>query len=162
MGKKDTVTKDYVKNTKVFADLFNFLLYDGRQVINPDRLHELDSTAIALPFGDDGAVLPVQKFRDELKYLSAMEDETAYLVLGVESQSEINYAMPVKNMLYDAPQYSGQVTSAAKSHRETRRAEKIRKIRVCFTGAMGRSVVYSRNAERTGSGNSVFCSELQD
>lgn len=142
MGKKDTVTKDYVKNTKVFADLFNFLLYDGRQVINPDRLRELDSTAIALPFGDDGTVFPVQKFRDELKYLSAMEDETAaYLVLGVESQSEVNYAMPVKNMLYDALQYSGQVTSAARSRRETRRAEKIRKIKELknFTPACGRS-----------------------
>lgn len=129
MGKIDTVTKEYMRDTKVFADLFNYWLYDGRQVIDPEKLHELDTTEIALPFGEDGAVLPVQRFRDGLMSLSAMEDETAaYLVLGAEYESKSNYAMPVKNMLYDALQYSGQISQAAKSVKNARKAEKIRKI----------------------------------
>ena len=29
MGQKDTITKDYIRNTEVFADAFNYLLYEG-------------------------------------------------------------------------------------------------------------------------------------
>lgn len=31
MGKKDTLTKDYMKNTQVFADAFNHLIYQGKK-----------------------------------------------------------------------------------------------------------------------------------
>lgn len=119
MGRKDTVTKDYMKDTKVFADAFNYLIYGGRQVIDPDKLHEMDTAAIAVPYGTNGASVPVQKFRDELKYLTAMEDErTAYLVMGIENQSGIHYAMPVKNMVYDSMQYGEQVSRASKSYQK--------------------------------------------
>ena len=112
MSRKDTITKEYMKDTKVFADAFNFLIYGGKQVIKPHKLHEMDTTAIALPYGTNGASVPIQKYRDELKYLTAMEDETAaYLILGIENQSEINYAMPVKDMLYDSLQYADQISS---------------------------------------------------
>ena len=62
--KADTITKDYVKDADVFADIFNYYIYGGRQVILPEQLTERDSTKIALPYGADGAVVPVQKFRD--------------------------------------------------------------------------------------------------
>lgn len=42
-----------VKNVKwpeVFADLFNHLIYGGRNVIQPEELLELDTTEIFLPF----------------------------------------------------------------------------------------------------------------
>ena len=32
MGVKDTVTKDYMNDPRIFADAFNFLLYNGKQV----------------------------------------------------------------------------------------------------------------------------------
>lgn len=91
-------------------------------MINPERLHSLDTTVISIPHGVDGCEVPVQKYRDGLKYLTAMEDESAvYLMLGVENQSEIHYAMPVKNMVYDALQYAQQVEHIAKVHRNARR-----------------------------------------
>lgn len=125
MSRKDTVTKDYMKDTKVFADAFNLLIYGGRQVIDPDKLHEMDTTALSLPYGTEGAAVPVQRYRDELKYLTAMEDETAaYLILGIENQSGIHYAMPVKDMLYDSLQYADQVNQAAKSYRSARKKKK--------------------------------------
>lgn len=43
MSDKDTVTKEFMRDTKVFADVFNLLLYDGKQVINPSRLQEKDT-----------------------------------------------------------------------------------------------------------------------
>ena len=38
MGVKDTVTKDYMNDPRIFADAFNFFLYNGRQVILPERI----------------------------------------------------------------------------------------------------------------------------
>ena len=32
MGYADTVTKEYMRNNAVFADAFNYLIYDGAQV----------------------------------------------------------------------------------------------------------------------------------
>lgn len=90
----------------------------GKQVIDPAGLHSVDTAELVLPYGKDGAGTSVQKYRDNLKYLTAMEDEkAAYLVLGVESQSEVHYAMPVRDMLYDAMQYAKQVERAARSYR---------------------------------------------
>lgn len=41
-----------------------------------------------------------------------------FLIIGIENQSEIHYAMPVRNMLYDALNYSGQISEAANLHRQ--------------------------------------------
>ena len=123
--KADTVTKDYVKDAGVFADIFNYYIYGGRQVILPEQLTERDSTKIALPYGADGAVVPVQKFRDVQKLYAAMTDgKMEYVLYGAENQTEIHYAMAVKNNLYDALEYAGQVEEAAKSHRKEMKRKK--------------------------------------
>jgi len=101
LGNTDTLAKQYMSDNRVFADAFNFYLYSGRQVIQPGNLHPMDTTAIAVPFGNGGKRHPVQKYRDVIKYLTAMEDgEMAYLVLGIENQANIHYAMPPRNLLY--------------------------------------------------------------
>ena len=41
----------------------------------PEQLTEYDSTKIALPYGADGTVVPIQKFRDVQKLYAAMTDE---------------------------------------------------------------------------------------
>ena len=123
--KTDTITKDYVKDVGVFADIFNYYIYGGRQVILPEQLTERDSAKMALPYGAEGAVVPVQKFRDVQKLYAAMTDgRMEYVLYGVENQSEIHYAMAVKNNLYDALEYAGQVEEAAKSHRKERKQKK--------------------------------------
>ena len=123
--KADTVTKDYVKDAGVFADIFNYYIYGGRQVILPEHLTERDSTKIALPYGADGAVVPIQRFRDVQKLYAAMTDgNMEYVLYGAENQTEIHYAMAVKNNLYDALEYAGQVEEAAKSHRKEMKRKK--------------------------------------
>ena len=114
MGKKDTITKDYMSDNATFADAFNFLIYGGKQVIKPEQLKELDTTAIALPYGEGERPVPIQKYRDLLKAMT--DGNIAYVLLGIENQSEIHYAMPPKNMLYDAAEYVSQVEDTAKSH----------------------------------------------
>ena len=48
------------------------------------------------------------------------DDSRIYLLLGIEDQSEPHFAMPVKNMVYDALEYAGQVENSARSHREAK------------------------------------------
>lgn len=109
-----------MQDSATFADAFNFLLYGGRQVIRPEQLRPLDTTAIALPYGSEGQPEPIQRFRDVLKMVTAMEDgKRAYLVLVIENQSQIHYAMPVRNMLYDAIQYMTQVEERRQVRRES-------------------------------------------
>ncbi len=123
--KADTITKDYVRDAGVFADIFNYYIYGGRQVILPEQLIERDSTKIALPYGADGAVAPIQKFRDVQKLYAAMTDgKMEYVLYGAENQTEIHFAMAVKNNLYDALEYAGQVEETAKSHRKEMKRKK--------------------------------------
>ena len=121
MGRKDTVTGAYVKQNTIFADAFNYYIFGGQQVIQPDQLKELDTAEIVVPYGADGAGEPEQKYRDVMKSLTAMEDENAaYLLLGIENQSDVHYAMPVKNLVYDTLHYAKQVQEAANSHRKAK------------------------------------------
>ncbi len=123
--KADTVTKDYVKDPAIFADIFNYYVYGGRQVLLPEQLIERDSAKVALPYGTEGAVVPVQKFRDVQKLYAAKTDgRMEYVLYGAENQSEIHYAMAVRNYLYDALEYVMQVEEAAKSHRREMKGKK--------------------------------------
>lgn len=117
LGKIDTITKEYMKDPVIFADVFNKFLYHGKQVIRPESLFEMDSTEIVVPYGEGKAGVPEQKYRDVLK-LMMTDGNIAYCILGCEDQGTIHYAMPVKNMLYDSMQLARQVTKAAKSHRK--------------------------------------------
>ena len=38
MGKFDILCKKYMSNNEVFADAFNYLLYNGKQKIKPEDL----------------------------------------------------------------------------------------------------------------------------
>ena len=58
MGTKDTITKDYMADNRVFADVFNHMLYKGKNVIDPDTLHPLDTTALAVPYGSGTSEIP--------------------------------------------------------------------------------------------------------
>lgn len=124
MGKIDTITKEYMENPVVFADAFNQFLYHGDQRIDPTQLTELDTTGILVPYGADGASVPEQKYRDMLKLLHAMTDgDAAYCVMGIENQTDIHYALPVRNGVYDFLQLSHQVNETAKSHKRATRKE---------------------------------------
>ena len=101
MGQKDTLTKEYISRNDIFADIFNYALHQGTPVIQPQQLMEKDITEIALPMGKDGKMVPVQRYRDILKALVIKETgDTIYAILGIENQSFVHYAMPVKNLFF--------------------------------------------------------------
>ncbi len=121
MGQADIATAKYLRRNEIFADMFNFFLYNGKEVIDPDSLQELDTREIEVPYGgEEDTRQPVLRTRDVIKSVVAMTDERmAYLILGVENQTHIHYAMLVRNMLYDALQYTKQVEEAAALHRKS-------------------------------------------
>ena len=145
---KDTIVKEYIGNPEIFADVFNFFLYDGEQKIKPENLTEKDVTElVTLPAAIKGQELSrevdvsikrsqmhkrskrktdgsnsAQKHRDLLKFAAMMQDSHVnYVILGVENQMEVHYAMPVRNMVYDALQYDKQVAMIAAANRRNKR-----------------------------------------
>ena len=36
MSEKDAITKEYMQDNEIFADAFNYYLYNGEQVIKPE------------------------------------------------------------------------------------------------------------------------------
>ena len=124
MGKRDAVGKKYFANKKRFADLMNAFLFDGKQVVVSQKLRELDpNEMIYLEWGVTKRNKPsredeaIQKVRDILKEAVINYDgHCCYVLLGVENQTDLYYAMAVRSMLYDALNYTQQIADIAKFH----------------------------------------------
>ena len=120
MSTKDTLAKDYMSNNERFADLFNFLLFNGEKVIKAEDLTVQDPTEV-ISLGEGAGLLQEQRPRDLLKNATLMKDDSCYYVLlGLENQSDIQYAMPVKALLYDVLNYGRQVKNISSNHKELR------------------------------------------
>ncbi len=108
-----------MSTNKYFADAFNFYLFDGQPVISSENLNELDPNELLDVYGTSMEEKQIQKWRDILKScviktISGM----VLIILGIENQSEIHYAIPVRTMIYDALNYGSQVEEASRKHRE--------------------------------------------
>lgn len=42
MGRKENITVDYLSQPEVFASLFNGFVFEGKQIIKPESLREVD------------------------------------------------------------------------------------------------------------------------
>lgn len=118
MGEKDTKAKEYLSDNSRFADLCNYVLFQGEQIIKAETLFEKDSTEV-LSILVDGREEQFQKWRDLIKgTVIKRNKDMVFVLIGIENQSDIHYAMPVKNMIYDALNYGSQVKKTAKRHRK--------------------------------------------
>lgn len=118
MGQKDIVSHDFMADNEHFADAFNFAIGDGNRLIRPENLVDVDITEETVINKQD-ILFTSRKYRDVVKRAIIKRDEKAsYVILGIENQSDIHYAMPVRNMLYDALNYSAQADCKAKSNRK--------------------------------------------
>ena len=88
MGKADIESRKYMRDTEHFADVVNYYVFGGRQIVRPDDLTPLDTAEVVIPYGN-GTRSPVQKYRDTVKLWSAMTDEkVVYVIDGRVSQNE--------------------------------------------------------------------------
>lgn len=102
MSTKDTTAKKYMSNNKRFADLFNNIVFGGRQIISADELVEKDSTELISFFDEAGTKsIKLQKWRDLLKMVTIKStDEVIMAILGIENQCLTFTSMQKTRMLW--------------------------------------------------------------
>ena len=88
-----------------------------RKVVLPEHLVEVDSVQAMVKTKDGREPELTQKLRDLLRQVSLYATDTCnYILVGIEIQTDLHYAMPTRNMLYDALSYDRQLQNIAKAH----------------------------------------------
>ena len=106
MGKGNAAVKQWMSNRARFADLFNGVIFCGKQVIHPEELELAETEADVLLKDKKSKIREVQRHRDVvMKWRQGIE----LVMLACENQEKIHYAMPVRNMLYDSLTYTTQI-----------------------------------------------------
>ncbi len=119
MGRKDTLSTEYLSDDARFADICNYCLFDGQDVIQAEDLREMDTKEFLELAGLSGKGQQIQRIRDILKgAVIRSTGDCTYLILEVENQTEIHYAMPVRGMIYDGINYGSQVNEISRRHRK--------------------------------------------
>ena len=121
--KPDTVLKNYWSGNEQFADLFNAVLFEGKQAIRPEELEDVDTEESSVLEHKDYAE-SIRASRDNIK---VSKRSTAFgvelVMLGMESQEHIHYAMPMRIMGYDYGTYKKQYDSNAKKYQTAKGLE---------------------------------------
>lgn len=106
--KPDTILKNYWSNNEQFADLFNAVLFQGRQMILPEELEDMDTeSSFVSEHGNYAENL--QAARDIIKIQKKSLSFGVNLVMyGLEDQEHIHYGMPLCLMGYDYGAYKKQ------------------------------------------------------
>lgn len=116
--KPDIILKNYWNDNEQFADLFNAVLFEGKQVIRPEELENEDT--------EDSSVLEHRDYTESIRAsrdnIKVSKTSTAYgvnlVMLGLESQEHIHYAMPLRVMGYDYGTYKKQYDGNARKYQK--------------------------------------------
>ncbi|MDD3794850.1 MAG: Rpn family recombination-promoting nuclease/putative transposase [Lachnospiraceae bacterium] len=106
MGTPDVVCNTYLENPMRFADVINHGIFGGLPVIDPKKLEAMDSGSSV--YGG------TKKARDIVK--KYYDGKVVIGIIGIEDQTRIHYAMPLKNMWYDLYSYEKQRQDIARYH----------------------------------------------
>ena len=112
--KPDTVLKNFWRDNQRFADVFNTVLFNGKQVLKPEDLKEAD-TNISSVIKFNNHAETVQRILDVVRKTA---DGTDFIIWSLENQEKIHYAMPQKVMLYDGMDYEEQIRNLWKQRME--------------------------------------------
>ncbi len=117
----DVSLKRFWSRNDRFADLFNTCLYDGKEVLKPETLRDMD-TDVSVSMVSKELQKELKRTRDVVKMA---EDGRCYRILGIENQQAIHYAMPLRCMVYDALIYLHQVEERTKENRRQKRYDNV-------------------------------------
>ena len=101
---KDGIEKEYFKDNDIFSNLANYYLFNGKKIISPEDLKELDT--------EYNITNPniINRKRDIIKIFTMKTDgKNKYLLLGIENQTKVDYKMVTRCMLYDTLSYVRQI-----------------------------------------------------
>lgn len=117
MGKKDVYTRPYFADKKRFADFINVHLYGGKEIVMEGALVKIR-----------GIYPSAGSFAGEKSRDVFMEHEKLRMRYGIELETESDYGMPERIMVYDGGEYEKQIGEKDKKHRsEKEYAEYIEK-----------------------------------
>lgn len=110
---KDVSLKTFWRDNEHFADLFNATVFNGKQVLKPDKLTEMD-TDVSATIHSKSYNESITRNRDVVKKIS---DGVEFNILGLEIQDKTHYAMPLRTMTYDALGYIKEYNDIKKHHK---------------------------------------------
>jgi len=110
---KDVSLKTFWRDNKHFADLFNATVFNGKQVLKPNKLTEMD-TDVSATIQSKSYNESITRNRDVVKKMS---DGVEFNILGLEIQDKTHYAMPLRTMTYDALGYIKEYNDIKKQHK---------------------------------------------
>ena len=108
---------EVLSDNEIFADLFNGALFGGNQIIRPNMLAQENEKKILRAGKEGGRHIILRRIRDVQK-LSLLGEGCLAVILAAEGQRTVHYAMPVRCMLYDGIDYTGQVERITKKRKE--------------------------------------------
>lgn len=121
MGKTEDVIMEYLSQPEIIADLFNGFVFHGEQVIYADMLKEVDSKVRFLL--DDGKGQKnnyevIKKERDIIREVTIENYKFRLMICGVEQQTNVDYSMPLRVLVYDTLEYLKQAKQIERDHRK--------------------------------------------
>ncbi len=110
LGKKNVLFNNFLSAPARFADLCNFYFFSGRDVIREKDLFPADTKFWRTSRGAE------KEFSgDQLKLWNP---GNGAVLLGVEPEENIQYALPVKYMNYESLQYDKNLKEIQREHRD--------------------------------------------
>lgn len=111
MGKIDIAQHNYLSNPRRFADIWNGIAFNGKQVINWKDLSDIDSTQTYFK-----NTIALKKTADLIKKWTSTGQELAILI--TENQDIIDYSLPVRVMFEEALSYHAQAMDITRKNRD--------------------------------------------
>lgn len=108
MGKNNSIIKQWLSDKERFASFVNGSLFGGTPVFHADTLKSADGQQNLVLKNVQGQDIVLERYRD---ITMTAHDNTRIVIIACENQEKIHYAMPVRNMLYDALSYVEQINS---------------------------------------------------
>ncbi len=109
MGRKDLTGKDYFAEWERFAELLNFTFYEGENVVQKEDLSQVVR------------VYPSLRGTGEMGRDIFMKDKERNVYYGLELETESDYSMPERVMVYDACELEQQIWEIGRKHKEERK-----------------------------------------
>lgn len=105
MGIPDISLKNWLSKNARFADLFNAIIFKGKQVIQPEKLTDIRNESDIIINDKNRKKRGENRFRDIVK---KYDESFTLVILACEIQDKVHYAMPIRVMLYDSFSYIDQ------------------------------------------------------
>ena len=103
----DSTCKKLFRDDGCFADICNYAVFQGKQIIKPEELVSRENDVSTL-MGKELLPMETKRYRDIVRKASINGE---YMIIGVEHQSTLNKNMIIRILNYDAQLYINQVES---------------------------------------------------